>query len=76
MKKIRKTPDCPIVLSEEFIVIDDDNASTDAIMAHKDILEFIHSSKNIIDADYDDENEMNNTAPLSLCPHHPKRGTS
>ncbi|GFW77299.1 hypothetical protein TNCV_924151 [Trichonephila clavipes] len=33
-------------------------------MADKDILEFVQSSKNIIDADSDDENEMNNAAPV------------
>ncbi|GFV86939.1 hypothetical protein TNCV_2198911 [Trichonephila clavipes] len=35
-------------------------------MADKDILEFDKSSKNISDADYDEENEMNNTAPVSM----------
>ncbi|GFW97698.1 hypothetical protein TNCV_1424621 [Trichonephila clavipes] len=34
-------------------------------MEDKDILEFVQSSKNIIDADPDDENEMNNAAPAS-----------
>ncbi|GFW51014.1 hypothetical protein TNCV_3592961 [Trichonephila clavipes] len=34
-------------------------------MADRDILEFVQSSKNIIDADYDDENEMNK----SSCSH-------
>ncbi|GFW95577.1 hypothetical protein TNCV_1722751 [Trichonephila clavipes] len=33
------------------------------IMADKDILEFVQSSKTIIDADSDDKNEMNNAAP-------------
>ncbi|GFT38706.1 hypothetical protein TNCV_1498961 [Trichonephila clavipes] len=32
-------------------------------MAKKDVLEFVQSSKNIIDADSDDENEMNNVTP-------------
>ncbi|GFT63505.1 uncharacterized protein TNCV_869871 [Trichonephila clavipes] len=32
--------------------------------ANKDILEFVQSSKNIIDADYDEENEMISTAPV------------
>ncbi|GFX47769.1 hypothetical protein TNCV_700231 [Trichonephila clavipes] len=31
-------------------------------MADKDILEFIHSSKNLVDADSDDENKMTNVA--------------
>ncbi|GFS75017.1 DDE-1 domain-containing protein [Trichonephila clavipes] len=64
MNKIRKTPagsDCPIVLSEEFIKIDDDNVYKTPIMAGKDILEFVQSSKNIIEAD---ENEMKNAAPV------------
>ncbi|GFV72980.1 hypothetical protein TNCV_1734481 [Trichonephila clavipes] len=33
-------------------------------MADKDILEFVQSSKNVIDADSDDENEINNAAPV------------
>ncbi|GFV73013.1 putative DD41D transposase [Trichonephila clavipes] len=33
-------------------------------MADKDILEFVQSSKNIFDADSDNENEMNNAAPV------------
>ncbi|GFW87638.1 hypothetical protein TNCV_4486031 [Trichonephila clavipes] len=75
MKKIRKTPaglDCPIVLSEEFITVDDDTVCTTQIMADKVILEFVQSSKDIIAAYFDVENEMNNTAPLSLFPHHLK----
>ncbi|GFT32604.1 hypothetical protein TNCV_3145521 [Trichonephila clavipes] len=35
-------------------------------MADKDILEFVQSSKNIIDADSDSENEMNKTAPVLM----------
>ncbi|GFV37035.1 hypothetical protein TNCV_2381821 [Trichonephila clavipes] len=67
MEKIRKTTarfDCPIVTSEEFTAVDDDNECTDPIMADKDILEFIQSSKGIIDADYDDEKEINNAVPV------------
>ncbi|GFU55501.1 hypothetical protein TNCV_2452661 [Trichonephila clavipes] len=33
-------------------------------MAEKDILVLVQSSKNIIDADFDDENKMNNAAPV------------
>ncbi|GFT87791.1 hypothetical protein TNCV_799071 [Trichonephila clavipes] len=33
-------------------------------MADKDILEFVQSSKNIIDTDSDDESEKNNAAPV------------
>ncbi|GFV23508.1 uncharacterized protein TNCV_4782191 [Trichonephila clavipes] len=67
MYKVRKTPsvlDCPLVLSEEHIAVEDDNTRTASIMADKDILEFVQSSKNIIDADSDDENEIKNAAPV------------
>ncbi|GFV42399.1 hypothetical protein TNCV_4311291 [Trichonephila clavipes] len=33
-------------------------------MAEKDILEFVQSSKNIIDEDSDGENEMTNATPV------------
>ncbi|GFX50824.1 hypothetical protein TNCV_2724071 [Trichonephila clavipes] len=36
---------------------------TAPIMAEKDNLELVQSSKNIIDADFDEENEMNNVTP-------------
>ncbi|GFU99564.1 hypothetical protein TNCV_4082851 [Trichonephila clavipes] len=65
--KIRKTSarlDCPIVLLEEFVAVDDYAMYTTLIMADKDILEFVQSSKNIIHADSIDENEMNNAAPV------------
>ncbi|GFX11960.1 hypothetical protein TNCV_2997441 [Trichonephila clavipes] len=61
--KIWKTParlDCPTVSSEEFGAINVDDVCTTSIM------EFVQSSKNIIDVDSDDENEMNNAAPLFL----------
>ncbi|GFY15445.1 hypothetical protein TNCV_1572561 [Trichonephila clavipes] len=57
MNKIRKTParlDCPIVLSKEFIAVGDDNVCTARIRADKEILVFVRSSKNIIDADSDE----------------------
>ncbi|GFV11702.1 hypothetical protein TNCV_976911 [Trichonephila clavipes] len=38
------------------------------MMADKDILEFVLSSKNIIGADSDDESEMNNAAPVPTSP--------
>ncbi|GFY32831.1 hypothetical protein TNCV_4024551 [Trichonephila clavipes] len=72
MNKIRNTLaelECPIVLSEEFIVVEDVNVCTTPIIAEKDILEYYHSRKNIIGSDFDDENEMNNAAPL--FPRHP-----
>ncbi|GFS96474.1 hypothetical protein TNCV_17881 [Trichonephila clavipes] len=46
---------CPIVSSEEFVAVGDDNVCTARIMTYKDILEFVQSSKNIIDRDSDDE---------------------
>ncbi|GFU20030.1 hypothetical protein TNCV_1191741 [Trichonephila clavipes] len=57
-------PQCPMVLSEEFIGVDDDNVYRAPIMEGKDILEFVQNTKNIIDADSDDEKEMNNAAPV------------
>ncbi|GFY04524.1 hypothetical protein TNCV_4416101 [Trichonephila clavipes] len=36
-------------------------------MEDKDILEFVLSSKNIIHADPEDENEMNNAAPVPMA---------
>ncbi|GFU55978.1 hypothetical protein TNCV_1557331 [Trichonephila clavipes] len=70
MYKIRNTPaglDCPIALLEELITVEDVNVCTAPIMAHKDILEFVQSTKNIVDACFDNENEMNNavTVPTS-----------
>ncbi|GFS63880.1 hypothetical protein TNCV_1128861 [Trichonephila clavipes] len=67
MYTIWKTPaglNCPVVLSKEFNAVDGDNVSKAPIMGDKDILEFVQSLKNIIDAYYDDENEM--------FPHHAK----
>ncbi|GFV58812.1 hypothetical protein TNCV_3731481 [Trichonephila clavipes] len=69
MNKIRKTPaklDFPIVLLEEFIAVEDKNLGAAPIMTDKDILEFLLSSKNIIDADSKAENELSNEAPLFL----------
>ncbi|GFX98293.1 hypothetical protein TNCV_4909361 [Trichonephila clavipes] len=67
INKIRNTPaglDCPIALLEEFVAVEDVNVCTSPIMTDKDILEFFQSTKNIIDADFNDENEMNNAAPV------------
>ncbi|GFU13836.1 hypothetical protein TNCV_940271 [Trichonephila clavipes] len=55
-----------IVLSQECVALDDDNECTASITADKDNLEFVQSSKNIIDAASDDENEMNNAAPVPI----------
>ncbi|GFX22218.1 hypothetical protein TNCV_2950641 [Trichonephila clavipes] len=53
--------DYPIVSSEEFFAGEDDNVCTAPIMTYKVILEFVQSTKNIIDVDSNDENEMNAT---------------
>ncbi|GFX68602.1 hypothetical protein TNCV_1800151 [Trichonephila clavipes] len=69
MNKIRKASaglDCPIVSSEEFVAVDDDNVCTGLFMPDKEISEFVHNSKIINDADSDDENELNNAAPVPL----------
>ncbi|GFT78093.1 hypothetical protein TNCV_2820871 [Trichonephila clavipes] len=66
MWKTLTESDGPIVLSEEFIPVDDDNVRTAPIMANKYTLEFVQSSKNIIDADSDDENEMKNAVPVPI----------
>ncbi|GFX65080.1 hypothetical protein TNCV_452181 [Trichonephila clavipes] len=50
---------------EEFSPLDEDHMSTIPIIADKDILEVVQSSKNIIDADSDEENKKNNAAPVS-----------
>ncbi|GFV58746.1 hypothetical protein TNCV_3730841 [Trichonephila clavipes] len=52
------------VSSKEFPAVDDDNLRTAPIITDKDILEFVQSSKNIIDANSDEENEMNNTTAV------------
>ncbi|GFU46995.1 hypothetical protein TNCV_813671 [Trichonephila clavipes] len=56
--------DCPTVSYKEFVAVGDNNVCTAPFMADKYILEFLESSKNIIDSDSGDENEMNNAAPV------------
>ena len=56
--------DCPPSL-EDFVAVDYDNVSSAPIMADKGILEFVQSSKNIIGADFEEENEMNK-APVPI----------
>ncbi|GFV95813.1 hypothetical protein TNCV_1728631 [Trichonephila clavipes] len=66
MNKTRKTPaglNCPIILSEEFPTVEDDNVCA-APIADKETLEFVQNSKRIMGADSDDGNEMNNAAPV------------
>ncbi|GFW72964.1 hypothetical protein TNCV_830871 [Trichonephila clavipes] len=56
--------DCSTVSSEECVAVEDDNVVTAPMMADKDILEFVQSSKSIIDTiDSDHKNEMTNVAP-------------
>ncbi|GFW12617.1 hypothetical protein TNCV_818691 [Trichonephila clavipes] len=65
LRKLFVLLDCPIVLSKDFIAVEDDNVCTDQIMANKDILESLFKvKKNIIDIDSGDKNEMNNSAPV------------
>ncbi|GFV18394.1 SCAN domain-containing protein 3 [Trichonephila clavipes] len=59
-EKVSVLLDSPTVSSEEFVAVNDDNVYTTPIMADKNILEFVQSSKNIIDVYFEDENEMNN----------------
>ncbi|GFS88673.1 hypothetical protein TNCV_1462611 [Trichonephila clavipes] len=67
MNKIWKTPaklDGSSVLSEEYIEVEDDNVCIALIMTDKDILELDLSSKNIINADSENENEMDVADPV------------
>ncbi|GFX48547.1 hypothetical protein TNCV_584451 [Trichonephila clavipes] len=71
MNIIRKTLaefNCPNVSFKEFVQVDDDNVCTAPIMADKGISEFVQSKKNTIDADSNDENEINNAAPVPTNP--------
>ncbi|GFY34901.1 hypothetical protein TNCV_154741 [Trichonephila clavipes] len=52
------------VPSEEFVAADDDKMCTAPVIADKDILEFVQSSKNIVHTHSDDESEMNNSTPV------------
>ncbi|GFW32732.1 hypothetical protein TNCV_3679801 [Trichonephila clavipes] len=53
-------------------VINDDDVYTATFMVYKVILEFVQSSKNIIDADSSYENEMDNAASDPYEEHHEK----
>ncbi|GFU60030.1 uncharacterized protein TNCV_3238091 [Trichonephila clavipes] len=67
MNKIKKPPaklDFPIGSSEDYIKVEDDNVCVAPIMADKDIFVSDRSSKNIIHADSDDENDMNDEDPV------------
>ncbi|GFX01038.1 hypothetical protein TNCV_4580041 [Trichonephila clavipes] len=57
------------VSSEEFVAVDDDNVSTNSIMADKEFVfgglgRLLKAQKKTVDADTDDENERNNAAPV------------
>ncbi|GFV48349.1 uncharacterized protein TNCV_2479141 [Trichonephila clavipes] len=54
----------PAVPSKKFVGVDN-TAFIAPMMTEKDILEFVQSSKNIMNADSSDENEMTNAAPVS-----------
>ncbi|GFX98381.1 SCAN domain-containing protein 3 [Trichonephila clavipes] len=56
-EKVSVLLDCPAVSSKEFVVVNFDNVYTAPIMADRDILKFVQSSKDTIYADSDDENE-------------------
>ncbi|GFV85555.1 DDE-1 domain-containing protein [Trichonephila clavipes] len=67
MDNVRKTPavlDFPIVLLEEFIAVHYDSVRTASVRTNIYILEFVRSSKSIIDVDSDDESEKNNAASV------------
>ncbi|GFY26536.1 hypothetical protein TNCV_2878661 [Trichonephila clavipes] len=52
----------PTVSSEAFVAVHGDNVCTSPIRTHKDVLECVQSSKNIIDTDSDGENGMNSAS--------------
>ncbi|GFW99670.1 hypothetical protein TNCV_3419011 [Trichonephila clavipes] len=49
---------CPIVLLKKFIAEDDDKWTCSPNYGRQRHLKFVHSSKNIIHADFDDENSF------------------
>ncbi|GFX62101.1 hypothetical protein TNCV_2228271 [Trichonephila clavipes] len=53
-----------MILQNEFVAVSYDDAYSELIKTDKDILEFDKCSKNISDAESDDENEMNNAVPV------------
>ncbi|GFV99430.1 hypothetical protein TNCV_1514001 [Trichonephila clavipes] len=56
-EKVSVLLDCPAVVLEEYGTVDEDKVCSD-----KDILEFVQNSKNVINANFDEENEMNHAA--------------
>ncbi|GFU58206.1 hypothetical protein TNCV_697161 [Trichonephila clavipes] len=68
MNKIQKTPfglNCLTESLEELVAVDDDDVCSTTITRDKEISD-VQSTKNIIDADSDDKNEINNAASLSI----------
>ncbi|GFU85377.1 hypothetical protein TNCV_2386811 [Trichonephila clavipes] len=63
-EKVSVLLDCLTISSAELAAVNDDDVCITPSVANKVILEFVKSSKNIIDSDSDDENEMNNAAPV------------
>ncbi|GFT79092.1 uncharacterized protein TNCV_3094491 [Trichonephila clavipes] len=61
-KKVSALLDCPTVTTEEFVAVHVDNVCTASNMAEKNILGFVQSSTNIIDADSEDKNTANYAA--------------
>ncbi|GFV97472.1 hypothetical protein TNCV_2039801 [Trichonephila clavipes] len=55
-----------LLSSDEFVAVDDDDVCTAPITAYKDILMFVQSYKNILYADSNDENEMDNAASSEM----------
>ncbi|GFU75492.1 hypothetical protein TNCV_2862081 [Trichonephila clavipes] len=55
-EKVSVLLDCPAMLSEEFVAVENDNVRTAPFMTVKGILKFFQGSKNIIDADSDRRN--------------------
>ncbi|GFU96405.1 DDE-1 domain-containing protein [Trichonephila clavipes] len=63
-EKVSVVLECPTASSEELVAVDDDNVCSAPIMTDEDILELVQSSKNIINEDSGNENEMNKAAPV------------
>ncbi|GFV81966.1 hypothetical protein TNCV_3151641 [Trichonephila clavipes] len=57
--------DSPTVSSEELVAVNDGNVYTASILTAKGILKLDQNSlKNMIDANSDDEKEINNASPI------------
>ncbi|GFU25311.1 hypothetical protein TNCV_1739531 [Trichonephila clavipes] len=65
-KKFHPTKSPDKAREREEVVTVDNNVCTAPIKADKVILEYVQSSRIIIDADSDGKNEMNNTTPITM----------